>query len=106
MASSSVKRIAVVSREAATAINNLESMWSQVDSIRTRIIGECLHARPENSFTRDEYCQRFGVIPATAKDHLANMVRLKLVKQVKVMLPNKVGSIVAHNVYIPLPATQ
>lgn len=106
MASASVKQAQIISKEASMAISNLESMWSQVDTIRTKLNGECLHVRPENSFTLGEYCQRFGVAPATAKGQLASMVRHKMASLVKVMLPNKAGSIVVHNVYIPLTGNQ
>lgn len=81
-------------------------MWSKVDTIRTKLNGECLHTRPENSFTRNEYCERFNIAPNTAKDQLASMVRRKLIKLVKVMLPSRTGSVVAHNVYIPLSDAQ
>lgn len=88
------------------AISNLESMWSQVDAIRIKVIGECLHARPENSFTLSEYCQRFKVMRSTAKGQLSNLVLRGEIQVVKVLLPNSAGSFVMHNVYIPVPVAK
>ncbi len=62
------------------AINDLDSMWNKLSIITAEIAGKELPRRPANSFTIAEYCDKYKVCEATARNRIRGLVTKHVLK--------------------------
>lgn len=80
------------------AIDNLSSLWAQVDAARAKI-GIASGPRPPNSFTFLEYAQKYEIGETTARRHVRKLAASGKLTAHRVTMPDSKGRLIEATVY-------
>lgn len=90
-----------ISPSTLTAIQDHDSVWSQVDAIRTAQKMTAATVRPPNSFTAPEYMAQYGIPPSTAARQIKKMLDAGKIVGSLAYVVQSGGSQVIAKVYTP-----
>lgn len=93
-------KVALVSESTAAAITNLEDMWDRVDAARQKLTERFVPVRPANSFTLNEYRERFRIPRTTAHDQIEAMLRRGELEQYQTVVSDSRGRCVMQNIFV------
>jgi Fic family protein len=93
------KRLASTTVE---AVNNLASLWDQIDQARASAGIEEVHVRRPGGVTVAEYVTRYHTGPQTAQRQLMQMVKDGLMKAERAFVVTSTGKRAHSTVYYPV----
>lgn len=81
------------------ALNTLDALWGQIDAARERV-GKPNTIRPPDSFSVQEYADRYGLPYPTAAHQLRKMAKDGTFEQVRALAPAADGRVTTMKFYV------